>query len=446
MSGADSKRKLAVRLYKAARKILCLALSAVQVCFLSFLLVSLVPAYAQIIFDAGRLSQRMQAVPGQLCDFRMEYALGKMILSSERNLLYDPAAQNAFFKKLFGPDFPTGHTCYAPFFYWFMIPLSAQSQQVALAIWTVSSIALGLSLLVALACFTGMSGWQIPAVVLGTLASYPSFACVAMGQTSYFYLALFCAAIIAFWFRRDCLCGTLTFLAAVKPQYALIMSIPALTGLRWKQLVSAALLALIFCAAAAQYLGWINILKYPYYIATITSTPGLEAAYHTPWTISLRGPLTMLLPWKVATTLGSIIQLAGLALIARIWWQTMQGAPGRKTYQWAWALTIVIGLTTSAHSHLYDCLLLAVAAVLTMPSLNPEKILGFSSIWLRIWSLTLYFYPMLSVLIYVSEKTYFGGFSSVPFAIVQVLLSIAGYLCFQKNLQLLQTGTCKYRI
>ena len=375
----------------------------------------------------------MQECPERFKDFRMDYALGKMVLSDVREHIYDPKAQLGWFSKTMVPPPTTGagYICYAPYFYLLMIPLSALSAGAALSLWVVSSMVLGLAGLTLLGRHAGRSPQQIVMMLVGAAASMPAWYTIALGQMSWFFVAFFCAFFLVLFARREFLAAVAIVLTAIKVQYAVIMVIPVLVQRRWKILISAAVLASVLSAAAASYVGWANVLSYPVIVVRTISSREVDYATVARSLVSIRGPLSILLPWSVSLAATAAVSFAGMVFLAWVWLRARKA--DQPSALWAAALTVVVGLFASAHSHLYDCLLLCIPAVLTLQTLDLQKVVRLEPFSLRIWHLVLLIYPMFS-LSFCLYRQMLGKFEFLPFTLINVLLSVAGYKCFRRSL------------
>jgi hypothetical protein len=83
-----------------------------------------------------------------------------------------------------------------------------------------------------------------------------------------------------------------------------------------------------------------------------------------------------------------------------LWKRLETDAPAESTF-WPIAVTSAIAVVTSPHTHYHDALILAIAAALTVKSLDFRGIASDQSLSYRIWCALLLFYPTLSWLCYI---------------------------------------------
>jgi hypothetical protein len=90
---------------------------------------------------------------------------------------------------------------------------------------------------------------------------------------------------------------------------------------------------------------------------------------------------------------------------------------------WALAMTMVAAVTLSPHSHVFDCVLLAIPAALTLPTLSLVDALRIEKQSLRWWSVTFIVFPILSWILNYSMPLLT---SPIFFFIINVILMISG--------------------
>ena len=367
-------------------------------------------------------------------DFRMDYALGKMLASDQRAKLYDPPSQFIQFTKTIQPLPPgqIGFICYMPFFYLLMLPLSSLSVHQALLVWLCSSMALGIAGLTLLGKRSGLSVNQIMLVLLGTLSCEPAIYALTLGQTSWYFVAFLSFFFLGILGRFELVAIIAGVLSLIKMQYGLLTIVITLLQRRWKLLAGVAVISIILNAMTAPYIGWSDILHYPTNVNAWSQRQDLDFGFMSRTLISLRAPLVCYLPWDLANILTRVQALIGLGFITSIWWRTPKG--NQAALRWAIAMTIVLGLLTSPHSHIYDCLLLCIAAMITLPTIDLGKIVKLQPLCLQMWCLLMYFFPAAS-LTYVSYYKIFSPCDFLGFIFLEALMAIAGVFCFLNTLR-----------
>lgn len=411
----------------------------ISVCYVAALIVFFSQAisfYALLPFG-DNYQKALSLNSGQFLDYRMYLSLGKMAWSDQRFKIYDPVVQEAWYDKTVSPGPPReriGYISYAPWFYMAMMPVSLLPELTALLAWYGVALGVGIVSLIHLIKTAGLlkSKAQISLFLLGSIANMPSWYGLACAQSHWFHLAFLSVYFLLYLKAKDILAGLTIIVVGFKPQYAVFLSIPALAQRRWKILISAAIFGLLACAAAGAYLGWDNVINYPRIVATTASDPAIDAEAHMSRTfISIRAILTVLLPWKLSLTVSSAILLISLLFLLKIWSMAARG-PQQSNY-WAIALTIVIMLLCSPHSHIYDGVFLAIPAALTLPTLDLRKAAKLPSIAFRIWCLLFLAFPLFSATYVMYYHLMEPDF--ILFIVTEAIMAVAGYCCFKQVLK-----------
>ena len=331
-----------------------------------------------------------------MADFVQFYKAGKMTLSSDRFAVYDPAVQLRWTNEITKPYkcqevfFMQG----VPFLFPLMVPFSIWSIKVAFWLCYVSSIICGAWGLYTLSSqFSDRRREAFIYILVGILGSLPCWMNFILGQLSWFLLGLISFYIAAFLKGRDSLAACMLALTAIKPQYAILLAIPALVQKRWKLIFYAAAFELALLAMAALCIGFDNVINYPQILSKAVDAAGTNAASM----VNIRALLLNFMPDKTASSTSIIIYIGtALALLA---YCIKERAKDRNTQAWKFSLIIVACLLTSPHAHLHDCMLLGIPALLTLSyKARPDAPQSFY----RCWSALLIAYPALSWILFLT--------------------------------------------
>lgn len=375
---------------------------------------------------------------GQFFDFRMCLECGKLAGSEHRFKIYDPQVQADWYEKTMRPmdkKGELGYISYAPYFNIFLMYLAKLPEAMAVSSWVYVTFAL------AVFCTLGLlrqnpnltSFTQKAIFLLGAFVNMPSWYGLSIAQLHWFEFTFIGAYFMCLLKSRDILAGLSLVMVAVKPQYAVWLAIPAIVGRRWKIILCAAISAGILCAISAVQIGWQNIWEYPMLAARAASDQHIDSYAHMSRTfVCVRAIFSVLLPWSISLMLGSAIFISSLAFAGWIWMQAAKGSLLVK--RWAIALTMVLCLLTSAHSHIYDCVLLVIPAALTLPTLNLQRIATLEPLSLRLWSFIMIALPLLS-LTYSMWYQYVWPCDFAVFILIEALLVGFGFDCFRRALR-----------
>ena len=353
-------------------------------------------------------------------DFVSFYMSGKIALSDVRAQIYSPAVQLEFYNHVIAPlhiyksPFAQG----TPWFFLLMAPFAQYRLEIAYVLWTLFSLVIGLSGLVLLRKYArqGSIG-DIAKFTISVCASYPALSAIRDGQNSWLLeglMAFFCL----FWFRqRDIACGIMLGLTCIKPQYLLFLVVPVLAMLRFKVLVCAGITVAVFVLLSTLVFVWPTVISYP---SVLSIAEKISPEVLPTWMASIRGPLSLLLPRDLAFQISSIVMLLAAVFLFVLWRRVYDGSFGNQ--RMVMAITIVIALITSAHTHVYDLTILAVAAALTVEFGSKLK----QAILLRTWNLCLAAYPPVGVVLFII--TDFSPYQEI-IGVVYFLLNMVLLVC-----------------
>lgn len=337
---------------------------------------------------------------GSYNDFRAYYAVGKIAISDQPREVLNPEVQRQFYCRF---STPPGASCadyseipYAPIFAVLMMPFAGLPLNVSYVVWSFMGIvgfAAGITLL-------GFSRSEraspiVPvAVVIGTLASLPALRCLILGQAS-FVIAALIALYFMLWMRgHERLAGVVMALTTFKIQFIPYTLIPALAQKKWRILVSFAITELVLFGVAFAVLGEKPFVDYVSLTTRMGGRPWQDA-----YTMLCVRSIYSYLPHGIAIALSILTCLAGIAAVYLLWRSAPALDSGRSSC-WLIASSIVLLLLTSVYSNLYDGVLIAVAAVLTLRTVGVKTLLE-PDFRYKLWWLILFTYPITSWIVWL---------------------------------------------
>ncbi len=330
----------------------------------------LVNALAILVFmigvSNGAFNLLLQKEPTAFQDFFKYYACGKIALSQPGQNPYDPGLQLKELQEIIGSvrgegELPRQYlypTDYPPVVYPIMVPLALLPPEKALVLWWILSFSL---LFGATYISTEQKKKQTALFVLGTLASVEAWRAVGMGQTSFFILSFLYLFTFSFLKKNDIACSIALVLTMLKVQYAPFLLVPVLARRRFRILWIAMLFLFLMFAGTWLVMGPGIFFNYFSSLSRIESDDPYMSSM-----ICAKGILSYFLSGQILTLFVGFILIFALVVLWRLW----QRANSPEQQAWTFALTICIALLASPHTQSYDVILLAAAAILTLPRLN----------------------------------------------------------------------------
>jgi len=393
--------------------------------------------------EDGQWHLHAKANSPTLIDFSQSYQAGQLAVSKQSHHIYEPPVQERWANGLIRP-FVFDKTFYnqsVPFLYVICIPFGCLPYSQAYVVWCLTWEVLCLCLLGLFLHRQGrLKGANRLLFLSGVMASIPAYLCVWHGQTTFLLLACFTLFTLFLMEGKNLLAALSFALTTFKPQYALLFASGLLGARAYKVLLFSALFEVCLMALAALFIGFENIFGYPQVLLHAEGTEkfiGVNPNYMA----SVRGLLSVILPHKTAMMATIAMLLA--CLLPWCWLaRKLQLSPGSfdsEKGRWYLALTFVAALILSPHTHYFDCLLLAVPAALTLPSLNLMTIWASGAdntdldnlIWYRLWCTILISYPLVSWPInfnFVSSRELEG----ICFLVLNSVLLLSGCFTLQR--------------
>lgn len=296
--------------------------------------------------------------------------------------VYNPERQRVWFNDLVAP-LSSNEVFYnqqPPNFFPFLYPISLLPANFSYVLWCVLQTTFGLASLYALGSCGSLSKRDRLLFLLGVLASFPAYSLIWHGNTTFWLLGWLCAYVLCFLKKRDIFSGIFMSFATFKPQYMFLMLLPALAGKRIKILAAFAVTECVLLAIASLIIGADNVISYPSIVKKAESYAGFIGV-NPQVMISLRGILAQFLSIQDSLTYTSAAMFSSLIAMFFIWKKYQSD---EKNFGWLWAATISLAVLLSPHCHVFDFLLLSMAAVLTLKNLSILK-LSSEPMSYRIW-------------------------------------------------------------
>ncbi len=367
-------------------------------------------------------------------DFSKYYLCGKVAFTKDSHEFYSYPNQKKLFDDFINGgskgNFPPAQAIeFPPYVLPLMYPISRLPYHQAFQFWTVLNwigLATGISLLCRLgADKKNLNSKLTPVVIaLAALCAPPILRTFMVGQPTGILFCFFSLYIYFFIIKKDVLSGIFLSLISIKPHYAVFMCIPALMQKRFKLILVAFICEIILLSMAVWASNLDGVLGYVHYvIATDTTAP--EAEHLVSHMVNLRGMLSIFLPAQALLLLS--LSISFLALMA-CGWLFFKG----KNENWLFALLVLACLFLGPHTHMYDCLLVAIAASLT---LGPKAELEDCKLLKKLWVIILALYPIIAIFSLVAvgplKETYYAF---LPYSILNfLLLSIAFLVCLRHS-------------
>ena len=353
-----------------------------------------------------------------MADFVHFYIAGKVARSAQRSQLYSWDIQKHFLEKITPIPLPKEDfmTQYSPIVFLMMAPFSLLPIDYAHLLFDVIGGLVGLFGYFTLSLYlldskNKMAGW----ILLGALASVHSGMTWLTGQISWFYLGIACFYVAFMLKKQNILAALCLTLAFIKPQYALMLLIPAFCLRRFRLLFYTCGWGLLFFAICTGVFGFEAMINYPKVLNQV------ELSVHTQAMYCLRPILELFLPNKIAYVSSIFLLLlvflyllvTGLIQLKANW----ELKENSEFIRWLLAVVIVAAVLFSPHTHSHDLLLLIIPALLTLPFTERNR----SSVDLTFWRIIFYILPIIGwgcyalVCLQLSANFIFTGIMAILF-------------------------------
>lgn len=371
--------------------------------------------------NAKRFSDGVRDVRGNYNDFRAYYALGRIADSPDKARVMDPAVQKDWYCRV---STPPGADCadampipYVPFFAVAWAALSKLPISISYVVWSLLGVIGFVASCAALGYARRPRSSRFAPLILPlcALASVPVLRCLVLGQCALIEAALI-AAFYTCWIRRwDVPAGVCMALTTFKPHFLIFTLIPPIAQKRMRVLSSFLLTELVLAAITLAVLGWKPLADCFSAAARLGSTN-----WDQTWTMLTIMALYWHVSYRFMVIAGVITYLAGVATLAWCWKR------GGET-NWLIAATICACLLIS-YSQLYDAILLAVPAVITLAQAGARNIFSGRRRE-KLWWALFYFYPAFSWTVWLVLGRYnpmsYHSFTLILIAQTALAISLA---------------------
>jgi len=303
-------------------------------------------------------------------DFSKFYVAGLIAWSPDRSKLYDFPTQMLWVQNTIGTlDHPPDSIPYTPMFCVLMrlftwLPIEKALLLAFISIFSVAFIAITTILM--------QKGHlkKSECIVFWILALTPVGATeiFQLGQSTFFWLGTMAIFYLCFLKKSDVFSGIALAFLALKPQYALLATAAPFGCQRWKVLVAAALTEVILIITATCVIGVDTMIYYPKFLNYAGGHVTSFIPNHNPslGMITLRGLLAPFLPEEFNFHISSVINFLTWIPLFLVWRRCAK--VGTEAFSWAIVLTVACTIFFSAHSMLYDFILVSIGWAVTLKS------------------------------------------------------------------------------
>jgi hypothetical protein len=239
-------------------------------------------------------------------------------------------------------------------------------------------------------------------VLLGALASMPSWNALLLGQLTWLYIGLICFLIVALRKNNYIKAGLATAFSIIKPQYAVFLLIPILSLRRYATFFAAAAWEILFFVICTFVFGLQALINYPF---AINQAEASAQSVHTQVMYCVRPILELCLPQQIAYRYSLIVYVIVWLAVTALGIYGLRKQNTEKAFLWLMACTILSSLLFSPHAHSHDALLLILPALLTLPANLPSQ----QSLTAALWRWIFYLMPILSWAVFLLVSVHLPG-------------------------------------
>jgi hypothetical protein len=368
--------------------------------------------YFLIVCKAFSHEAFMRAVKNLVfIDFSKFYIAGLLAWSPDRSRMYDLHTQLVWIQNTLGTlNHTSDNIPYTPMFCvvmrvftWLPIEqamLLALFSTFSLAVLCVTAILMQKGHLTKLECLVF---WILALTPLSVTEIFQ------LGQTTFFWMAMMAAFYLGFLKKNDVLSGIALAFLALKPQYALLATAAPVSSKRWKLLAAAVLAELVLVLFTTCVVGLDTMIYYPKFINWAAARGSTFIPNHNPTLsmITLRGLLVPFLPEALNWQIGGAINLLVWVPLFLVWRKSAK--IGEEALSWAIALTIACTVFFSAHSMLYDFMLVTIGWAATLKSGELSGEIAPGDTLKRIWVALFWLLPGFTWLLASLHISYEGS-------------------------------------
>jgi len=232
-----------------------------------------------------------------------------------------------------------------------------------------------------------LDNWTTGVIILSVLGSLNSMTVLLSGQTTWFMFLFFCLCYLFLSKSKDSMLGLSFALATIKPQYSFLFFAGLIGAKRWKALFVFMSVTAVMLVIAAVVLGWQNVVFYP---QVLTQKSSGDEFWYPQKQCNWRAIFCYFMPYELAYKLGFAFVFLAMPFVGKLWTTIKDDGDRRR---WIFALTMLLALMFGPHVNPYDCVLVGVAAVLTLPTVSLIEVWKIESGPLKAWCLLMLAYP-----------------------------------------------------
>ena len=327
-----------------------------------------------------------------MADFVRIYACAKLAASSDRQKIYDTSTQLKMVQSVLNTTLEpeAADSPYTPHMITLLAPLSQLPLINAYWTWLTASCLSGiLAMYLILKRERRLDNWTTAIVILAAFGSINSMNVLLTGQTTWFLFLFYCLFFRSLSTKKEVAAGASYALATIKPQYAIPFAAGLIGARRWRALTAFTVATALMLILAGCVLGWHNVIDYP---QLLSSKGGAEKAWYPEKMCNLRAILSNFMPYGLAYQYAFFALILSTPFACKLWADIKDSA---EKLRWVFSLTVLLSLILGPHVNNYDCIMVALPAILTLPTVSPIEILRMQSKPLKIWCFLLIFYPSL---------------------------------------------------
>jgi hypothetical protein len=330
------------------------------------------------------------------------YICGKIVNSKDRLQAYDSATQLAYTNEVIAPLKTDKHiySQYMPFFFSLMSPFALLPLAPSFIVWTLTNwLVASAGLLSLLKRNDRYLTVAKISFLIACAATLPSIMNDFFGSVTPLILGTLCFYWLNYLKGKDLAAGIFLALSSLKPHYTVFAALPCLAQKRWKVVLAAFITELLLFGLGVISVGWDNVIGYPKLLLQADSSSAYLGVFPETM-ICLRGPLSAFFPQNITMKICLVLMLIAMALLTVLWYRTK--ATNKNQSNWAMALTSVIMLIVSPHTHIYDQIMLALPAALTLYAISKSDNTWTTNKIGYLWRLLLITYPIMSWISYLA--------------------------------------------
>lgn len=343
---------------------------------MSFLICWALNAYSEIgrFFREGTLFARVLQGHTYVADFVLYYLSARLACLGSQANIYDPVVQENGIKAILAPIVPelNFYMQYPPHYFVLCMPLAAFSLGTAYIVWVCWWLSLqfiGLWFLIKASFpsrFNQVFAW---ASIYG---SYPAWLMVELGQTVLFQFASTLGFFLLMRSKKYFAAGLISIILMIKLQYMPIFLLVGLVVGKWRYAAGLLISSLVVGIATYVVVGANNILAYPQALI-FGETSDKVSGVSVNMMQNFRGEFVLLAGGENRVLHLAVLALFGLSLLVtgyiwlRLYPRMIKAFDEFSAYNYASALTILIMLCASPHTHMQDFILASISLVCIFP-------------------------------------------------------------------------------